>query len=216
MRNAPVVLLTSIALAWIGGCEMPRTRGFETELRVADKQTGEPLTGALLVRILKESEPVAASAFAPPTSKRWTHTVEILPVRSGTKVTQEPLDRVRYIDLMHSEVNDLRFEYSLWAPGHAGQVFTAEQVEAGRLSIPVAAALASRRELWRMCEYFDREILPYLPSDAPNRRALLTILRAQLVLLRDSGMSNLGVAGRLRRVEAALAETSSPIADTSQ
>lgn len=213
MRQAIIVVVTTLILIWSAGCEMPRTRGFETEVEVTEERTRAPLESALLVRILKESEPVAASAFAPPTSKRWTHTVDILPVRSGTRVVQEPLDRVRYVDLMHSEVNDLRFEYSLWAPGHAGRVFTPEQVRAGKLSVPAASSLASRRELWRMCEYFDREILPYLPPDAPHRRALLTIVRDQLTELRRGGMGSLGVAGRLRRVEAALGETLNPIAE---
>jgi hypothetical protein len=213
MRNATVLLIASIVLVWSGGCEMPRTQGFEAEVEVTEESTQAPVESALLVRILKESEPVAASAFAPPTSKRWTHTVDILPVRSGTRVTQEPLDRVRYVDLMHSEVNDLRFEYSLWAPDHAGRVLTPEQVRAGKLSIRSASSLESRRELWRMCEYFDREILPYLPADAPHRRALLTIVRDQLTELRRGGMGSLGVAGRLRRVEAALGETLNPIAE---
>jgi hypothetical protein len=201
----------AFVLAWLQvGCEVPETREFQTTLQLRDARTQAKLDQAYLVRILQESQEQLGDTQGIARGRRWVHKITILPVSSGSEVTQPALKKVEYLDLMHSRINNLAFEYSLWRKGYAARRLTPAEVEGGRLELEPIESLASHRPLWRMCEYFEREVLAFLAPDAEHRRALLEIVRGQLLRLREGGMGALGVEGRLSRIEAALDETIQP------
>jgi hypothetical protein len=210
MHRCPSIVLVPVMLCFAAGCDVPETREFETTLAIRDAQSRRPIQEAYLVRVLRESPSRLDDAESAARERTWTHTIEIFPVHSGSEFYQPALKKVQYSDVMHSEINDLAFTYSLWSQGYAARLFTPEEVQSGTLMLTAMEDLSSSRDLWRMCEYFEREVLPFLEVDAPGRRPLLKIVRSQLVFLKNSPMASLGVEGRLRRIDHALAETIDP------
>ncbi len=209
LRNASIFLVPAV-LCLAAGCDVPETREFETTLTLQDARSRRAIPNALLVRVLRESPSRLDDAESAARERTWTHTIEIFPVHSGSEFHQPALKKVQYSDVMHSEINDLAFTYSLWSQGYAARLFTPEEVQSGTLMLTAMEDLSSGRDLWRMCEYFEREVLPFMDVDAPGRRQLLRIVRSHLVFLKNSPMASLGVEGRLRRIDHALSETIDP------
>jgi hypothetical protein len=200
-RSAALALCAAGILA-LAGCQ--ENHSFEQTLRIRDAADARPVGQAWIVRALHESHEQTVGR-GQTRVKRWTARVEILPAGNGVEYAH-PADAPPFTTdaFTRQKRGDRYYEMFLFADGYCPMHITANELHNGQFQLRRMEDAASGRSTLRAAEFVEQVVLPNTTDQTPGRDEVLRLVLAQLQALQRRGLANLGLAGRIERLQAAL------------
>ncbi len=201
-RRASLVLLAAGILA-LAGCQ--EDHSFEQTLRIRDAADARPVEQAWIVRALHESHEQTVGR-GQTRVKRWTARVEILPAGNGVAYAHPADAPPLTTDAFSRQRRGQRyFETFLFADGYCPMHITANELHNGQFQLRRLENAASGRSTLRAAEFLEQVVLPNTSDQTPGRDEVIRLVLAQLQALQRRGLANLGLTGRIERLQAAVA-----------
>ncbi|MFP4355047.1 MAG: hypothetical protein ACLFUJ_07955 [Phycisphaerae bacterium] len=196
------ICLSLVLSAALAGCQQQTS--FTQQLQLRDSVDGRTIETAWIVRALHQSHEQKVGVGST-TLKRWTATVDIVPAGSGIEY-EHPADAPTFSTdaFTRTTRGEKYFEIFLLADGYAPMRITSKELANGQFQMRRIETIPNGREILRAAEFIEQVVLPNTEQASPGRDEVLAILISQLEALEDRGVANLGLAGRIATLQAAI------------